>query len=90
MVDKHPNYVVGWNGSLEELSRSIGNMRYDKLSEFLLNLTDDIVKQSEKDLESDRKKLSTELNQCAQYLLEAKCKMDKAWEICKPYMDKIK
>jgi hypothetical protein len=31
---KHPNFVVGWNGTLDELVKSIGNISYDQLAVF--------------------------------------------------------
>jgi hypothetical protein len=46
---KHPDHVVGWNGSLEELEQVIGNMRYDKVSEFLELLSKDFYKQAKAD-----------------------------------------
>ena len=33
-MTKHPTYVEGFNGSLEKLASSIGNMTYEKVAEF--------------------------------------------------------
>ena len=85
---KHPNYVVGWDGNIQQLAQSIGNMSYDKVAEFLDKLYHNIVKQAESDYKNKRYKLSFELYKTAAAIAEASNSMQKAWEICKPFMPK--
>jgi len=85
---KHPRYVEGFDGSLDELAESIGNMTYDQTSSFIEKLADDIKKQADADLKRGRKKLASELYSTANELYQARDKMDLAWKICEPYMKK--
>lgn len=85
--NKHPKNVAGYNGSLQELAHATGCMRYDKVAEFIQAFAVDIESQAEADLKiRDRKKLSQELFEAAQFLDKAKAKMDSAWKICKQFM----
>jgi len=83
---KHPRNVVGFEGSLDELAKSIGNMTYDQTSSFIEKLADDIKRQADADLARGREKLATELYATANELYLARDKMDLAWKICEPYM----
>lgn len=46
---KHPRNVEGYNGSLEELAKAIGNMSYDQVAIFLEKLAEDLNNQAEAD-----------------------------------------
>lgn len=83
---KHPNFVNGYNGSLDDLVKDIGVMTYDQVSALIEKLSNEIKQQAEADLGRGRKKLAKELYETALHLLNAKESMDRAWEICKPYM----
>jgi hypothetical protein len=83
---KHPRSVEGFEGSLEELARSIGNMTYDQVSYFIEKFADDIKRQADADLKRGREKLALELYATATKLYEARDKMNLAWKICEPYM----
>lgn len=83
---KHPKHVEGFEGSLDELAKAIGNMNYDKTASFIEKLAADINRQADADLSRGRKKLASELYATANELYQAKNKMDLAWKICKPYM----
>jgi hypothetical protein len=83
---KHPRNIEGFEGSLDELAKSIGNMTYDQTSSFIEKLADDIKKQADVDLARGRKKLAFELYATANELYQARNRMDLAWKICKPYM----
>ena len=83
---KHPRNVEGFEGSLDELAKSIGNMAYDQTTSFIEKLADDIKRQADADLKRGREKLATELYATADELYQARDKMYLAWKICEPYM----
>ena len=83
---KHPRHVEGFEGSLDELAKSIGSMTYDQTSSFIEKLAEDIRGQADADLSRGRKKLASELYATANKLYSARDKMDLAWKICEPYM----
>lgn len=87
-MGKHPDYVVHWPASLEELAQAVGNMTYDKVVEFLGCLEADLKQQAEGDRGRNRHKLAQKLETAAVCLGEAKEEMQMAWDICEPYMDK--
>jgi len=82
----HPSSVEGFKGSLDELVKSIGKMKYDSVSCFIEKLADDIKMQADNDKSKGRLKLAGQLYETANKLYEAKEKMDAAWKICEPYM----
>jgi molybdenum-dependent DNA-binding transcriptional regulator ModE len=86
IMAKHPRHVEGFEGSLEQLAKSIGNMTYDQASSFIEKLADDIKKQADADFARGRKKLASELYATVNELYQARDKMDLAWKICEPYM----
>ncbi len=85
-MSKHPKKVKGFEGSLEELAESIGNMVYDQTASFIEKLADNIKKQADADLSKCMTKLASELYFTADELYKARDKMNSAWKICKPYL----
>jgi hypothetical protein len=85
-MSKHPKYIEGFNGSLEELVKAVGNMTYDQVAIFIEKLAENIEKQGEGDLTRGRKKLASATRAVSEKLYEAKDKMDLVWKICEPYM----
>ena len=85
---RHPDKVEGWEGSLEELAKAVGNMRYDKVSEFIEALGEDIKRQAAGDKKKNKNKLAKNLIRVYNRLRNVKEEMDKAWKICEPYMKK--
>lgn len=86
MDTKHPLYVKGFEGSLGELARSIGNMRYDAIEELLRELAGEIDRQSEGDKARGRHKLSSMLARQAKTLNTSAEEMKEIWELCEKYM----
>jgi len=82
---KHPIKIESFE-SLEDLAKAIGNMRYDKLAEFVEKLSDDLEKQAEADRKKDRIKLSNELYAAALRLRPVYDRIYEAWRISEPYM----
>ena len=83
---KHPKTVKGFQGSLDELAKSIGNMTYDQTSSFIEKLANDIKRQADADFQRGRVKLASQLYATADELYHARDKMNVAWNICEPYM----
>ena len=83
---KHPSFVEGFNGSLDDLVKSIGKMRYDVVSSFIEKLAGDIKRQGDNDYNKGRTKLASKLYETADELYKAKEQMDAVWKICAPYM----
>jgi len=91
---KHPNFVVGWNGTLDKLVKAIGNMSYDQVAIFTNKFATEIQRQGDADAKrpsltdptKKRKRLSKNLLEASEYLKLAKHKIDVAWKISKPFM----
>ncbi len=79
----HPKKVEGFNGTLEELAKNVGNMTYDQTARFIQLLAKDLEKQAEEDLKNGRKKLANKLYGTAEGLNNAYYEMNDAWKICK-------
>lgn len=88
-MGKHPTYVVGYKGSIEELAKAIGNMSYDQTSSFIEKLADDLKKQADSDLIKGRKNLANKLYNVVDNLYKTKKEMDKVWKLCEPHTTKI-
>jgi hypothetical protein len=85
-MPQHPDHVIGWNGTMDELVQAVGNMRYDALGDFIYKLSQNIQEQSDADLKRGRPRLSKELYSASRKLIGADLYIGEAWEICKPYM----
>ena len=82
----HPINVDGFNGTLEELAQLVFRMRYDKVSEFLFYVQEEIFRQSQGDALKNRTKLSKLLLEAEQKTEELKKIMDVIFAVCKPFM----
>jgi hypothetical protein len=93
---KHPNFVVGWNGTLEELVMAITNMSYDQVAGFTNLFATEIKRQGKADAlrpsatdpNKKRKRLSRNLILAADYLRMAEKRLDVAWEISEKFTQK--
>lgn len=82
----HPSHVEGWTGTPEGLAAAIGQMRYDKVCEFLALLVKEIAEQSSADAKKSRPQLSACLHKTATHLTAATVSLSQAWKICSPHM----
>jgi hypothetical protein len=87
-MSQHPDHVIGWNGTMDELVQAVGNMRYDTLADFIYKLSVNVKEQSMADLERGRPRLAEQLLRTSNKLFGADVYMNEAWKICKPYMKK--
>ena len=83
---KHPLKVEGFDGSLDDLAKAIGKMRFDSIDDFLRCLAEDLHKQADDDNEAGRIQLANSLYSAALNVYSARDKIAKAWKISKPYM----
>ena len=86
---RHPRYVEGYLGRLEQLAVNIGNMQYDLVADFLQYLSEDLLRQAEGDKEKGRDKLYKALMESVTYLESAVEELRGAWNISEPYMQPI-
>ncbi len=83
---KHSDNIKSYPGSLAELAKDAGSMRYDSLADFLQYLGDDLIRQAEADKAKGRVKLASRLEATANELYQARNEMLSAWKVCEPYM----
>jgi hypothetical protein len=84
---KHKKSIEKYNGSLQELANDVGDLHYESLVEFLSLLEKKLYDDSLKDKKSGRVKLSNQLYQASSLIGISSFKIEKAWEISKPYMN---
>jgi hypothetical protein len=85
---KHPNKIEKYPGSLAELAKELGNLKYNSLAKFLKEIGDDLINQAKTDREKGRLQLASHLEASAQKIYEARDRINSAWDICEPYMKK--
>lgn len=83
---KHPTKINNYKGSLEDLAKEIVNLRYDAVIYFLNCLQKEFIKEAENDHSKGRKKLAFELQFVAGSLSRSCYYLEKAWNICKPFI----
>lgn len=83
---KHNIIVEKYDGSLSELAIDITSLDYNSLSSLLLDISFNLKNDAISDNSKGRVKLSNELEKAAIYIALAHISIDKAKEICKPYM----
>jgi len=85
---KHSINVGGYKGTLKELAKSEGKMRYDYLAESYGHKADDLMEQAEADRNRGNVELASQLELVAQDLYRARDRMKNIiWEkICKKHM----
>jgi hypothetical protein len=83
---KHKKIVEKYDGSLQELAEDIGNLHYEELGKLFHQISQKIMLDGAKDRQRGRVKLAEELKSPAANLEYASQGMERAWQICKPYM----
>lgn len=81
---EHKDYIE--NKDLGKLVDELGDLRYDKLSDFLYYLSLKLKNDSKKDKDKNKIKLSERLLNSSNYLFKASEEISLAYDICKPYM----
>jgi hypothetical protein len=70
---------------LQTLAHEIGDLRYDALHEFLIQLSLKIKKDALKDRNRGRIKLANQLDATAENIQKSAEHIEKAWVICEPF-----
>ena len=83
---KHPIDIANYDGSLEDLAREIATLRYDKLAEFLCDLSDCIEADGKADTARGYVQLGEILHQLSMKIDSAEFGTWEAWGICKKHM----
>ena len=83
---KHKKTITNYSGTMTELVEDIGDLYYDSLTDFLNLLSEKLEKDSLKDRERNRIKLSNFLKYASENIKQASSNIDDAWKICKPFM----
>jgi hypothetical protein len=86
MSDCSKHKVPEYLNNLEQVANDIGDMPYDKVSEFFGYLQIKIQKDSENDGKGGRHRLSILLGRAAFNISTIRDQFIKIWELCKPYM----
>jgi hypothetical protein len=84
--ERHPKTVEKYDGTLKDLAKDIGNLRYDSLIELLDHLEAKIKEDADADLKGGRNRLAEFLTYAYVEVRSVKKQIGRAWEICKPYM----
>ena len=75
---KHSD-TINYPGGLEQLATDLGNLRYDTLGEFLQLFAVKLETDAQADESRERLQLAFQLASAAGHI-------QRAWDICKPYM----
>lgn len=87
---KHPKQVKGFESKaknpLKHLAKNVGNLHYESLTTFLVELANKIETDGFADIKRGRPKLGNHLLSAALGLINASSDIDEAWRISKPFM----
>ena len=83
---KHTYSVQNYLGNHRQLAEEIGDLYYDSLAELLRLLADKIERDGDNDNARGRHRLGASLTDCARHLQQAAEDIDRAWEICRPFV----
>ncbi|MFZ0255471.1 MAG: hypothetical protein WAN46_07480 [Gammaproteobacteria bacterium] len=84
---KHLDFVEGFNGSLDDLARAIGRMRYDATAELFEKLADEFRRKADDDAQRGRAQLSQQLSNAGSELQYVRFRFEHIWKICESHMD---
>jgi hypothetical protein len=82
----HLKHIQGYNGSFLQLVEEFGNLRYDRLAEFLGNLAAKLNNDAKHDESRGRIQLARALRSSSEQLAAAAVCVQETWRICAPYM----
>ena len=85
---KHTSSIKTFDGELAELSERLGDLYYDCLSEFLLQLSCKLRKDGNADYNRGRKRLACQLHASADLLEAASEHVSNAWDISSPFVER--
>lgn len=83
---KHPTKINNYQGSLKDLARDLGNLRYDRLQVFFLLLENKILEDARVDDQHGRKQLASLLNKLSIDVNKVSMTLNEIWGLCKSKM----
>lgn len=87
LPEKHPDWDrVLPTYSPAALAETLGDLKYDQLAEFLGHLSTKIAADAQKDRSRGRAQLALALYRAANHIQSSAEAIDKAWDVCAPYM----
>lgn len=84
---RHSKQVAGIS-DMEQLAIAVGDLHYQSLMNFLAHLSKKLEADALKDHEGGREKLASALQYAGMGVFESALRMEKVYELCKPFMDK--
>lgn len=85
----HPRDVAGIT-DMKELAQIVGDLNYEALKDFFIELRNKFSADAEKDRDAGRKKIADALYQASGHTWHVYYHIDQAWEISKPFMKRKK
>lgn len=85
-MSKHPLHVAGFDGTLEDLAKGVGALRYDAAAQFFKHLEDEYKRQSDADGKRGYRQLSEMLDNFAKQFAVLHFSMTRVWKLCEPRM----
>lgn len=85
-MSKHAQTVAGFDGTLEDLAKGIGALRYDAAAELFEHLGHEYKRQSDADGRRGYRQLSGMLENFAKQFRSVHFSMMRIWGLCKPHM----
>jgi hypothetical protein len=82
----HRENIERYPGTLADLAREIGDLRYDALATFLQELAAKLERDSAADAGRGRPKLAATLHEAADGVTAAAAAIERAWTISSPHM----
>ncbi|MGF1583599.1 MAG: hypothetical protein ACFCD0_30140 [Gemmataceae bacterium] len=86
----HPETVLRYPGTLDELATDVGDLRYDALVVFLQSLAAKLASDAQADEGRGRKKLAKLLRLSSEKVSGTVAEIDRAWKISAPHMPQNK
>jgi hypothetical protein len=83
---KHTQTIKSMEIDNDTLAEEIGDLYYDSLAVFFTALSKKLENDAAADAARGRKKLASHLHESSKHIAKASVHMDKAWDICAPYV----
>ncbi len=83
---KHTDSITHFGNDFKALAEEIGDLRYDAMYDFFVELSLKIARDAKKDRSGGREELASKLTWLSIKISECTPEVTAVWNICKPYM----
>ena len=83
---QHPNDIIKYRGTMEQLANEISNLRYDVLAKLFGDIAYYIQQDRKSDFEKGRYKLAHLLFELSTSCDDCRKITEEIWKVCEPYM----